>query len=265
MSKANFLFVFIGIETPDPTLLKTTLKVQNIPGDPLEKLQKIRQHGIHIIAGFIVGFDGEEAGIFDTQRSFIQASGIGVAMIGLLQAIPHTQLSRRLEKEGRLLKKQDVHGISTIEGINFIPKGQLTKREYLERYGTLVKDIYEPKTFFERILPVLLSLSKQFSLWGLYKTRREYSLFSFRIMYHLGLKTHGMRRYFWRTLFKILWNNPGALDAFFFDCFLFHHLHRHADHVRHELLRYVSSPLPDDVLDQVISGSDVSPHVAVSS
>jgi radical SAM superfamily enzyme YgiQ (UPF0313 family) len=264
MSKANFLFVFIGIETPDPKLLKTTLKVQNIPGNPLEKLQKIRQHGIHIIAGFIVGFDGEELGIFDAQRSFIQASGIGVAMIGLLQAIPHTQLSRRLEQEGRLLKNQDVHGISTMEGINFIPKGQITKREYLRRYGDLVKDIYEPKAFFERILPALLSLSKKASLRGFYETRRQYTLFTVRLMYHWGLKTQGVRRYFWKTLFRLLWNNPGALDAFYFDCFLFHHLNRHADYVRHELLHYLSSPPPYDVMDQVIPPSE-APYYVESS
>jgi radical SAM superfamily enzyme YgiQ (UPF0313 family) len=94
MSRAGFFHVFIGIETPDPKLLKSTQKLQNIPGKPLEKLNKIRGHGIHITAGFIVGFDGEERGVFGAQQSFIQDSGVGIAMVGLLlQAIPHTQLS----------------------------------------------------------------------------------------------------------------------------------------------------------------------------
>jgi radical SAM superfamily enzyme YgiQ (UPF0313 family) len=34
MFLANFFALFIGIETPDPKLLKGTLKMQNIPGDP---------------------------------------------------------------------------------------------------------------------------------------------------------------------------------------------------------------------------------------
>src|SRR5574342_850355 len=88
MSRAGFFHVFIGIETPDPKLLKSTQKLQNIPGKPLEKLNKIRRHGIHVTAGFIVGFDGEERGVFGAQQSFIRDSGVGVAMIGLLQAIP---------------------------------------------------------------------------------------------------------------------------------------------------------------------------------
>jgi radical SAM superfamily enzyme YgiQ (UPF0313 family) len=263
MSKANFLFVFIGIETPDPKLLKTTLKVQNIPGNTLEKLQRIRQYGIHIIAGFIIGFDGEDPGIFRAQKAFIQASGIGVAMIGLLQAIPHTQLWRRLAQEGRLLKNHEVHGISTMEGINFIPRGQITKREYLKRYGELVKDIYEPQAFFARILPALLSLSKKFSLRGLYDTRRHYLLFGLRLTYHLGVKAQGVRRHFWKTLLTLLWSNPGALDAFYFDCFLFHHLNRHAYYVRQALSRYLSSPPHGDVMDQVMPPSDASPHIGV--
>ncbi|HEV8726250.1 MAG TPA: radical SAM protein [Candidatus Binatia bacterium] len=60
MVHAGFFHVFIGIETPDPKLLKTTQKMQNIPGDSLEKLARIRRHGLHVTAGFIVGFDGEE-------------------------------------------------------------------------------------------------------------------------------------------------------------------------------------------------------------
>ena len=69
--------MFIGIETPDPKLLKTTQKMQNIPGSPLEKLARIRQHGLHVTAGFIVGFDGEDRGVFEAQRKFIQASESG--------------------------------------------------------------------------------------------------------------------------------------------------------------------------------------------
>src|SRR4030095_4882167 len=55
MVEAGFVRVFIGIETPDPKLLRTTLKPQNIPGDLLTKVNRVREHGIHVTAGFIVG------------------------------------------------------------------------------------------------------------------------------------------------------------------------------------------------------------------
>lgn len=256
MSRANFLHVFIGIETPDPKLLKTTLKWQNIPGDPLEKLRKIREHGVHITAGFIVGFDGEERDVFDVQRAFIQASGIGIALVGLLQAIPHTQLARRLKKEGRLLERTILYGNSTIEGINFIPKGEMTKQEYLDRYRQLVKEVYGPKAYFERILPALLTLRNTIPLRAIYEIGRRYSLVLLREFYYLGVKAKGTRFYFWKTFLQVLWKNPAALEAFGYDCFYFHHLNQHANYIQRELSRYLSSPSPDDVLDEVIRGPD---------
>ncbi len=72
MSEAGFFHVFIGIETPDPNLLTISQKMQNIPGIPLAKLARIRQHGLYVTAG-------EKRGVFEAQRKFIQASGIGVA------------------------------------------------------------------------------------------------------------------------------------------------------------------------------------------
>lgn len=256
MSRANFLHVFIGIETPDPKLLKTTLKWQNIPGDPLEKLRKIREHGIHITAGFIVGFDGEERDVFDVQRAFIQASGIGIALVGLLQAIPHTQLARRLKKEGRLLERTILYGNSTIEGINFIPKGEMTKQEYLDRYRRLVKEVYGPKAYFERILPALLTLRNTIPLRAIYEIGRRYFPVLLREFYYLGVKAKGTRFYFWKTFLQVLWKNPAALEAFGYDCFYFHHLNQHANYIERELSRYLSSPSPDDVLDEVIRGPD---------
>lgn len=258
MSQANFLHVFIGIETPDPKLLKTTQKMQNIPGVPLKKLRKIREYGIHITAGFIVGFDGEDRNVFEVQRSFIQASGIGIAMVGLLQAIPHTQLSRRLKREGRLLEKVNLHVNLTIEGVNFIPKGQMTKREYLESYRQLVKQVYEPRAYFERILPALLTLRNKVPLRALYEHWRRLLPFLLRGFYYLGVKAKGARFYFWKTFLQVLWKNPAALEAFALDCFYFHHLNQHADYVHRELFRYLSSPSPDDVLDEVIVCADDS-------
>jgi radical SAM superfamily enzyme YgiQ (UPF0313 family) len=268
MSEAGFLRVFIGIETPDPKLLKTTLKTQNIPGNPLEKLRRVREHGIHVTAGFIVGFDGEPRGVFEAQRTFIRASGIGVAMPGLLQAIPGTQLSRRLEKEGRLLTDASVSLISTVEGINFVPKGEMTKREYLEGYRRMVKELFAPEAFFERILPALLALGT-IPRRTIYKLVLRHFPILFREVYYLGVRARGSRILYWKTLLRVLWKNPMALEAFGHDCYYFYHLNRHADFIYRELSTYLSSPASDDVLDEVIQDSQPgtparSPEVALA-
>jgi len=260
MSRAGFFHVFIGIETPDPKLLKTTRKMQNIPGNPLDKLATIRRHGLHVTAGFIVGFDGEERGVFEAQRAFIQGSGIGVAMVGLLQAIPHTQLWRRLKSEGRLLEALSSTGNHTVEGLNFIPKGVMTKREYLESYCELVRRVFEPKAYFERTVPALLELRAKVPLGALRRHGLALSAVLLKETYHFGLRAHAFRLYFWRAFLRILWKRPGALEAFIFDCAVFHHLHGHAAHIQRELDRYLTSPHPDDVLDQTIEDCAPAPQ-----
>jgi radical SAM superfamily enzyme YgiQ (UPF0313 family) len=254
MARAGLRRVFIGIETPDPALLKTTRKLQNIPGDSLAKLKRIREHGIHVTAGFIIGFDGEDAGVFDAQRTFIQASGIGVAIPGLLQALPGTQLARRLEKEGRLLPSADLSLITTLEGINFVPKGGMTRRQYLERYRGLVKELFAPAPYFERIVPAVLAL-RGISRVALSRLLRKHFPTFLRLVYHLGVRGQGYRRTFWKALLRVLWRNPTALEAFGHDCFYFYHLHRHADFVDRELRAYLSSPGTDGHLDEVVPGA----------
>jgi radical SAM superfamily enzyme YgiQ (UPF0313 family) len=253
MSKAGFFHVFIGIETPDPRLLKRTLKMQNIPGNLLAKLVKIRENGIHVTAGFIVGFDGEEKRVFEAQKTFIQSSGVGVAMVGLLQAIPHTQLARRLKDEGRLLEKLDVRGSLTIEGINFIPKGEMTKRQYLENYARLIREVYDPEAYFTRILPALLRLQINVPLRALWQLGWMLFIVLGKEAYHLGVRDKKTRKHFWKTLLQLLWKHPAALEAFAFDSSVFHHLQAHANYVRDELSRYLLAPAPEDVLDEVIA------------
>jgi hypothetical protein len=218
----------------------------------LAKLDRIRAHGIHVTAGFIVGFDGEDKSVFAAQRRFIQDSGVGVAMVGLLQAIPHTQLYRRLRKEGRLLERLDLRGSLTIEGINFVPKGEMTKRHYLENYRTLVRDVYDPKAYFERILPALIRLRTKLPPGVLWRHGWTLLAVLIREIYHLGIRAKTARGYFWRTFLQLLRQNPAALEGFAFDSSVFYHLHRHAGYVERELSRYVSAPAAGDVLDRVV-------------
>jgi radical SAM superfamily enzyme YgiQ (UPF0313 family) len=257
MSDAGFFHVFIGIETPDPELLKRTQKMQNTPGDLLQKLARIRQHGLHITAGFIVGFDGEDESVFEVQHQFIKASGIGVAMVGLLQAIPHTQLSRRLKAEGRLLEELSFSVNLTVEGLNFIPKGEMTKRQYLEKYRELVHALYQPEAYFTRILPALLHLRLRPLADAMWRHGAKLLPVLLKEICYFGIKTSTISCNFWKSLMQIVWKNPFALESFVFDTAFFHHLHQHADYVHHEIARYLSAPCADDVLDQTVASYPV--------
>ena len=102
MREAGFRRVFLGIETPVEESLKEAQKSQN-RGNLLESVKKIQSYGMEVMAGFIVGFDNDPEDVFERQIDFIRKSAIPLAMVGLLNALPDTQLWKRLEREGRLL------------------------------------------------------------------------------------------------------------------------------------------------------------------
>jgi radical SAM superfamily enzyme YgiQ (UPF0313 family) len=144
--QANFRSVFIGIETPKAASLKETKKFQNTRGDSLEeKLARIRNAGMDVSAGFIVGFDNDDKTIFEEQFRFIQENGIVLAMVGMLTAVPKTPLYARLEKEGRL-RLDDPN-------CNIVPK-QMTSSELQQNYWDLLKRLYDPQAFFDRYFKV---------------------------------------------------------------------------------------------------------------
>ena len=103
MKDAGFKSVFLGIETPDESGLIASNKLQNTRRSLLESVATIQSYGMQVMGGFILGFDTDREDIFDRMVEFIQKSGIPIAMVGLLQAMPGTQLFRRLRGEGRIV------------------------------------------------------------------------------------------------------------------------------------------------------------------
>src|SRR5215469_1108707 len=55
MTDANFMYVFLGIETPSEEALKSSKKFQNLRRDVLEQVRIIQASGLWVLAGFIVG------------------------------------------------------------------------------------------------------------------------------------------------------------------------------------------------------------------
>ena len=147
METAGFDMVFIGIETPDNETLKYTDKNQNVNIDLIEGIKKIQGHGIEVTAGFIVGFDSDREDIFQRQISFIQKSGIPVAMVGLLIALPNTRLYRRLKDENRIISHSTGNNTHELD-MNFIPAMPI--QSLVAGYKDILASIYSPKNYFKR-------------------------------------------------------------------------------------------------------------------
>lgn len=147
MVRAGFKKVFVGIETPSLESLRECRKYQNCGRNLIETVDTLQRAGLEVMGGFIVGFDSDGADIFKRQFDFIQRSGVVTAMVGLLNALPGTRLYQRLVKEGRLLS--DSTGNNTEAELNFRP---VLSREFLvDGYRELMKRLYEPRHYYERI------------------------------------------------------------------------------------------------------------------
>lgn len=149
MREANFEWVFIGIETPDEQTLRETRKTQNIHEDVLTSIRRIFAHGIDVLAGFIVGFDNDTPATFEQQHRFISSSGIQVAMIGLLTALPKTPLHERLRKEGRLLGEADASD-NTQLATNVVPK-RMGYEEMVTGYQKLYRRLLSDRGIARRV------------------------------------------------------------------------------------------------------------------
>src|SRR6266705_772810 len=199
MQDAGFRRVFLGIETPVEESLKEAQKSQN-RGNLLESVRKIQSYGMEVMAGFIVGFDNDPEDIFERQIDFIRKSAIPLAMVGLLNALPDTQLWKRLEREGRLLG--EASGNNTNCALNFVPK--MDPARLIAGYQSIMCTIYNPKEYYQRALdslkrtPVPSWDPKQFPLV------RDVESFV-RVLLKLGVLDRE-RKEFWRffthTLFK---------------------------------------------------------------
>ncbi|NET53818.1 MAG: B12-binding domain-containing radical SAM protein [Merismopedia sp. SIO2A8] len=146
MVACNFGSVFVGIETPDEDSLAVTKKFQNTRDPLLESINKIQRSGIRVMAGFIIGFDGEKKGAGDRIVEFAEKAAIPLTLFSMLQALPDTALSIRLKKEGRLLEAGGDINQTTL--MNFVPTRPIEDiaREFVDGFWRL----YDPQQFLDR-------------------------------------------------------------------------------------------------------------------
>jgi radical SAM superfamily enzyme YgiQ (UPF0313 family) len=212
MEEAGFTWLFTGIETPDKDALLAAKKHQNAHRSIPESIHKINRHGMIVMAGYIVGFDGEKEDIAERIVENIEQTNIAVNMVGLLLAVPNTQMTRRLKAEGRLDEDfetpTDTTGDQCVSGLNFTTIRP--RLDILRDYGMIVKEILKPKNYFNRVLRSSLMLRthkrrQHFNPWTIYKDLKGLLSLTAQMMAKPSTGYH-----FWRVLVLMLWKNPQA-------------------------------------------------------
>ncbi len=199
---AGFTSIFVGLESPDPDTLERTQKRQNLRVDPARAVEILTRAGLEVLAGFIVGFDGDDPRAFARQRAFISALPVPRAMVGLLTALPGTQLWRRLEREGRL--RTDATG-DQFDRTNF--ETTMPEAALVAAYRDLLAALFSSDAFFRRC-----ELSLRMTPARPHPGNREGAKMALaRAVWRIGIRGDPeRRRWFWRLLRMAV---PGGIPA----------------------------------------------------
>jgi radical SAM superfamily enzyme YgiQ (UPF0313 family) len=249
MVRANFHFVFIGIESPSEQSLAETKKYQNLRRDQMDSIRFIRNQGLWVSGGFIIGFDSDKEDIFERQRDFVERAAIPWAMIGFLQAPATTPLRDRMLKQGRLLAEKWAG--NNLEPPNF--RTLLPLPVLLQGMRETLVSLYSPSAFYNRAYRSLLQ----------WETREEQKATPYPLSLVLGVLVRSVFRQgilssyrweYWKFLVQILtrWSrNPPKLSMGIGLLLSGHHFIKYAQDVATELeaeLRKLATETPAGTL-----------------
>jgi len=215
MQEVDFRYVFLGIETPEDETLALNQKTQNL-NRPIEAVvQKILSYGMVSNGGYIMGFDSESPNIVQHMVDSIQGSGITMAMIGLLYALPNTQLTRRLQAEGRLFQmaaksvgESDIDQMTS--GLNF--KTRIPRTQILSNYIKVIESIFEPANYYQRVIYTGLTIRPKYLHKPGFMTWLIYMRSFLRVCQKAGFnKTTGLL--YWKMFFTVISRNPKGIEA----------------------------------------------------
>src|ERR1700680_479148 len=97
-------WVFIGMESIDPTNLKDVNKGFNKPGEYAAVLERLALRNVYAITSFIFGMDNDTVGVAKRTLEQVRTWPPGLPIFGLLTPLPGTPLYKRLETAGRLTR-----------------------------------------------------------------------------------------------------------------------------------------------------------------
>lgn len=238
MTDANIEGLFIGIESPNEDSLRETKKRQNVrpaAGSMLDRVHKIQCAGIEVTCGMIVGFDHDDATIFQAQQQFLSEAYIPHAMLGLLYATPKTPLYDRLNEEGRL----DPSDVSEF-GTNLIPRN-LSRHQLRDGYISAMQSLYEADAYFDRLEALYLrgylgqgQLGGEKYLkrhpWVRVKYEAMNAAIAVVLMYRLikNVKEKGLRREYCKRLWRALKVDtlPSFVSGYIVNCALHYHYYK---------------------------------------
>jgi hopanoid C-2 methylase len=219
MRQAEFQTVFVGIETPEVDALKQMRKEQNASLPILEGINTLNSYGMEVTSGIILGLDTDTADTEERLKTFIDASGVPILTINLLQALPKTPLWDRLKRDKRLIA--DDAGLES--NVRFLRPYD----EVVAMWRRCIAHAYAPERLFQRFAHQVEATYGNRLTDGPVKGKLTWNnislalVLAFNIVRHIGLRAD-YRRFFWKAALPAL--RRGQIDAAFSMAVVGHHM-----------------------------------------
>ncbi len=101
---AGFFYVFVGLESLDPAVLRSYEKHHNIAFDYDQAVHTLRSYGIEVVSSFIFGQDAETPAVFDQAFDFFARNHTISPYFNIL--VPNASQWEQFYQEGRILTKE---------------------------------------------------------------------------------------------------------------------------------------------------------------
>jgi len=169
--------MFIGIETLDERNLAAVEKGFNDRSGYRESIAAIRAAGIGIVAGIIVGMDGDDVRVFERMLRFLARTRIDAVQVNIMTPLPGTPLFDMMDRQGRILDRD----WSRYDFRHCVMRpARMTSRELQEGADWLYAEFYRPARILLRFVRALVTLGPAPAWIGLrlgltyrYDNRRE--------------------------------------------------------------------------------------------
>jgi radical SAM superfamily enzyme YgiQ (UPF0313 family) len=217
MREAQFMGMFVGIETPEADALEAMRKEHNNAVPMLQSIKTINDYGMEVTSGIILGLDTDSDDTETRLKEFIEVSKIPMLTINLLQALPKTPLWDRLARAGRLdsdeTRESNVRFLRPHDEVVAMWRRLIAYANDPERlFARFQHQIDE--TFPKRLVPPAAGKLTWSNLSGA-------AIMAFRIVFYLGILAD-YRRPFWRAIRHAL--RRGEIEAVFGISFVSYHL-----------------------------------------
>lgn len=147
MALAGCTGVFVGFESLAMANLTEARKRTPRPEDYARRVDVLHDNGIQVNGSFVLGFDHDDAEIFERTVEWIETNRLECATFHILTPYPGTPLYRRLESEGRLLHQNwDLYDTAHVV---FEPK-RLTPEQLAEGYAWCYRRLFSHRSIWRR-------------------------------------------------------------------------------------------------------------------